>query len=94
MSPPDALGALAAVFILGMAWLRTRLQYRGAPEQKRSLTGAGVAYFVALALLMVVGWFVAARLAQREVPAVLAASVLARALWFLGVYYLSIPLRR
>src|ERR1700761_5210745 len=94
MSPPDALGTLAGVFILAMAWLRARLQYRGTPAQKRSLTGAGAAYFGSLALLMFVGWFVAAGLAQREVPGVLAASVLARALWFLGVYYLSIPLQR
>jgi len=92
MLPPDAVCAVAALFIVGMVWLRTRMHYPQ-PHGRRVLTVAGMAYFAALALLLVLGWLAAPALA-RHVSSALAVPVLARVVWFLAVYYLFIPLHR
>lgn len=94
MFPSDALCAFAGLFILGMAWLRTRLHYRrGAPERPR-LTVAGAAYFTTLALLLLLGWFAAPLAGRAVAPAGPLIPPLARGVWFLAVYYLSIALHR
>jgi hypothetical protein len=92
MLPPDAISALAALFIVAMVWLRTRMQYRK-NAQGRRLTRAGLIYFAALVLLLVLGWF-AAPAAARRLAAVPVAPTLARVVWFLAAYYLFIPLHR
>jgi hypothetical protein len=94
MLPPDAVCAVAALFIVGMVWLRTRMHYAQPPGGRRPLTAAGVLYFAALGLLLVLGWFAAPALARYAGPALLVAPVLARVVWFLAVYYLFIPLHR
>lgn len=94
MFPPDAVCAAIALFIVGMVWLRTRMQYVPAPHGRLRLTVAGALYFAALALLLVSGWFAAPRLVRRLSPLAGVAPALARTAWFLLVYYLFIPLHR
>jgi sterol desaturase/sphingolipid hydroxylase (fatty acid hydroxylase superfamily) len=96
---PDAICALAALFIVGMVWLRTRLHYRSRgraapPGGLRALSFAGRGYFAALLALIALGWFLAPALAARLAPGTPVAPVLARVVWFLTVYYLFIPVHR
>jgi hypothetical protein len=94
MFPPDALCALAALFIFGMAWLRTRMQYTRRGGGRGALSAAGVGYFVSLALLIVAGWFMGPVIARWTVPLAPLGATLVRGIWFLAVYYLSIALHR
>jgi hypothetical protein len=92
MLPADAIGAALALFIFGMVWLRTRMHYAPAPQGRLHVTAVGAVYFGALAVLLVSGWFVAPRVAPRlgyPVPA-----IVARAVGFLLLYYLSVPVHR
>jgi hypothetical protein len=91
MFSPNAICAVAALFVAGMVWLRTRMHYRPDASGRRALTGAGAGYFAALALLLLSGWFAAPPLARRLSPAVAVAPALARVVWFLAAYYLFIP---
>ena len=94
MLPAEVVSALAALFIVAMVWLRTRMQYAKSAAGARSLTAAGAMYFAALVLLLVAGWFAAPALARRLSSPVPVAPILARVVWFLAVYYLFIPLHR
>ena len=94
MLPPDAVCAAIALFIVGMVWLRTRMQYVPAPHGRLHLTAVGALYFAALALLLVLGWFAAPRLAGHFASLAPLAPALTRTTWFLLVYYLFIPVHR
>jgi len=110
MVSPDAVAALAACFIVVMVWLRTRLHHAGGRARERPLepqhgptrtaaglravTPAGWGYFVALLLLLALGWFAAPALAPHLAPGTPVAPLLARVVWFLAVYYLLIPVHR
>jgi hypothetical protein len=94
MLPPEAVAAFAALFIVAMVWLRTRMQYPQGAAGGRSLTTTGLTYFAALGLLLVSGWFAAPALARRISLPVPVAPILARVVWFLAAYYLFIPLHR
>ena len=96
MLPPDAVCAFAALFIVGMVWLRTRLHYRrrSGPPPARALTHEGWVYFASLLLLLGLGFPAAPALAARIAPATPVAPILARVVWFLAVYYLFIPVHR
>ena len=93
MLPPDAISALAALFIVAMVWLRTQMQYRKGVQGRRRITRAGLIYFAAFAALLVLGWF-AAPPALRYMTAVPVAPTLARVVWFLVAYYVFIPVHR
>ena len=92
MLPQNTISAAAAVFIVAMVWLRTRMHY-GA-RGRRKLTTAGVVYFAALAVLLATGWFVAPLLGRHLAAAFPVAPTFARVLWFLAIYYLFIPVHR
>lgn len=94
MLPPEAVSAFAALFIVVMVWLRTRMHYSKSVPAARSLTAAGAMYFAALGLLLLLGWFAAPALAHQVSSPVPVAPSLARVVWFLAVYYLFIPLHR
>ena len=94
MLSPDALSAVAALFILGMTWLRTRMQYRGTAGGRRTLTATGAGFFLVLALLMTVGWFAAPFIARWTAPGAPFGAPLLRGVWFLAVYYLSVAMHR
>ncbi len=93
MTPLDALTAGTALFIVGMVWLRTRMQYpRG--RERVLLTRAGRIYFGVLLGVLVLGWLVAPAAGHALWPAALSTPTPARVVWFLAGYYLFIPLHR
>ena len=94
MLSPDAVCALAALFIVGMVWLRTRMHYARQAPVGHSLTAAGVSYFAALGLTLLAAWSLAPYLARLVVPRAALTPTLARVVGFLLVYYLFIPLHR
>ena len=94
MFPPDAVCAVIALFLAGMVWLRTRMQYARAPHARLRLTAAGASYFAVLALLLVSGWFAAPRAAGYLAARAPLSPALARTAWFLLVYYLFIVAHR
>jgi hypothetical protein len=91
MGSTDAICAVAALFIAGMAWLRTRMHYPNGPQGRRSLSRAGAIYFAVLVLLLAAGWFAAPPLARHLALSTPVPSTLARVVWFLAMYYLFIP---
>jgi hypothetical protein len=94
MLPPDALSVLAAFFIFGMIWLRTRMQYARRGTGRRTLTAAGVGYFAGVALLILAGWFIGSLLARQALSLAPLSAALVRGVWLIAVYYLSIGLNR
>lgn len=92
MLPPDAISALAALFMVGMLWLRTGMHYAKGSRSVRWLTGTGWVYFAAFIVLLVAGWFAAPPLAHSLSAVTPPPSSLARVVWFLAAYYLFIPL--
>jgi len=100
MFPPDAACAVAALFIVAMVWLRTRMHYareRGRPSarvRRLTLTRAGGCYFAALVAVLVLGWFAAPPLLRPLAGPGPAAATLPRVVWFLLAYYLFIPVHR
>ena len=91
MLTSNAICVVTALFIVGMVWLRTRMHYARQAAGRRRLTRAGAIYFGALGLLLVLGWFVAPVLAGWLSPSAPVAPTFARVVWFLGSYYLFIP---
>ena len=94
MFPPDVVCAVAALFIVAMVWLRTRMHYAKAARGVRSLTRGGRLYFATLVLVLASGWFAAPPLASRLATAAPVPPILARVVWFLIAYYLFIPAHR
>jgi len=93
MTPLDWLTAGTALFIVGMVWLRTRMQYpRG--RERLLLTRAGRIYFGVLLGVLVLGWLVAPAAGHALWPAALSTPTPARVVWFLAAYYLFIPVHR
>ena len=89
---------VTAVLIIGMIWLRTRMQYLGlmrrAPGHKLQLEKAGQVYFAAAAMLLIIGWFAAPAIGATLWPAAAANPTLTRVIWFLLTYYVFIFVHR
>jgi hypothetical protein len=96
MNAQDASSAVAAVFISGMIWLRTRMYYtysqRGAGPLH--LERAGRYYFGAAIAVLAIGWFAAPLIGRAAWPAAASGTTLMRVLWFLGTYYIFIAVHR
>jgi hypothetical protein len=90
----NAISAVAALFIVAMVWLRTRMHYARRLPAGRSLTAAGALYFAALVTLLVAGWFAAPRVTHELAASLPVAPAFARVMWFLAAYYLFIPVHR
>ena len=93
MLSPNAVAALALIFIVGMVWLRTRMHYRDGGT-RLALTRAGRGYFGALLLLLALGWFAAPALGQALWPSPVDTPLLTRVVCFLAVYYVFIPVHQ
>ena len=93
MLSSGVIGALG-LFIVGMVYLRTRLQYPQRPRGLTPLTRAGASYFAALLLTLVAGWFLAPFLARFFLSTTPLSPTLGRVVWFLGAYYLFIPVHQ
>jgi hypothetical protein len=94
----DLASAVAAVFIVGMIWLRTRMHYTGRGRTSLELTRAGQLYFAAALAVLVAGWFAAPPIGRSMWPAtgvgIGADSTLTRVVWFLATYYVFVVIHR
>jgi hypothetical protein len=97
MASPDLASAVTAVFIVGMIWIRTRMQYMGARRPaggKLHLERAGRLYFACVVAVLLIGWFAAPLLGTTFWPGSGTTPVLTRVIWFLTSYYLFILIHR
>ena len=95
----DLASAVAALFIVGMIWLRTRMHYAGRGRTSLRLTRAGRIYFAVVALVLAAGWFSAPPLGRSMWPTGASPglgpdSTLTRVIWFLATYYLFVVIHR
>jgi hypothetical protein len=86
--------ALTAVFIIGMIWLRTRMQYSRPGGGPLRLERAGKIYFASALGALAVGWAVAPALGRALWPGTAITPALMRVVWFLATYYLFIGVHR
>ena len=93
MTAVDLSSAITAVFIVGMIWLRTRMQYvqRGRSLQ---LERAGKVYFACAIALLALGWLIAPAVGAAFWPASASNPALTRVIWFLVSYYVFIVVHR
>jgi hypothetical protein len=94
----DLASAVAAVFIVGMIWLRTRMHYAGRRRLSLKLSRAGQAYFAAVLAVLAAGWFAAPPIGRSVWPASAVGigpdSMMTRVIWFLATYYVFIVIHR
>jgi hypothetical protein len=93
MTAQDLTSLVTALFILGMIWLRTRMQYaqRG---RRLQLQRAGRIYFGCAIGLLAAGWWIAPAAGAGLWPAGAANPTLMRVIWFLVTYYVFIVVHR
>jgi len=98
MTVLDLSSAITVLFIIGMIWLRTRMQYvglaRGEPGRKLRLNKAGRGYFGSAVALLAIGWFAAPPIGSALWPVTAANPVVPRVIWFLLSYYVFIMVHR
>jgi hypothetical protein len=95
----DLASAVALAFMVGMIWLRTRMQYARRARTSLELTRAGQIYFAAALAVLAAGWFCAPPAGRSLWPAAAAPGIgpdamLTRVVWFLATYYLFIVIHR
>jgi hypothetical protein len=94
MNAQDVIVPFTALFIVGMIWLRTRMQYARPGAGPLHLTPAGRIYFAAAIALLLVGWFAAPILGRAFWPTTGATPTLMRVVWCLATYYIFILIHR
>ena len=96
MGAQDIISAVTVLFIVGMIWLRTRMQYARQVRGVLRLQPAGRIYFAAAAAVLVLGWLVAPLLGRLALPNtdMGATPGLMRVIWFLATYYMFIVVHR
>jgi hypothetical protein len=96
----DLASAVAAVFIVGMIWLRTRMHYTGRGRMSLRLTRAGQVYFACVLMVLALGWLSAPLIGRLLWPAATAGTgigpdpMITRVIWFLLTYYVFIVIHR
>ena len=94
MNAQEMIVPFTAVFILGMIWLRTRMQYSRMGRGPLRLRPAGRIYFAAAIAALFAGWFAAPALGRAVWPMASATPTLMRVVWCLAVYYVFILVHR
>jgi hypothetical protein len=94
MNAQDAIVAISALFIGGMIWLRTRMQYAYKGAGPLRLAPAGRIYFGAVLILLAVGYVVAPTIGRAIWPENAATPTLMRVAWCLALYYIFILVHR
>jgi hypothetical protein len=90
----DLISAITILFIIGMIWLRTRMQYARQLRGGLQLQPAGRIYYAAAVAVLVLGWLVAPLVGQVVWPATGATLGVMRVIWFLATYYVFILVHR
>jgi hypothetical protein len=94
MDTQDIISAVTVLFIVGMIWLRARMQYARQVRGALQLQRAGRIYFAAAAAVLVLGWLLAPRLGRLMLTGTAVTPGLMRVIWFLATYYLFILVHR
>ena len=94
MNAQDVIVPFTAVLMLGLIWIRTRIQYPRTGSGPLRLRRAGRIYFGAVLALLAVGWFVAPVLGQTFWPVPGVTPTLMRVVWCLATYYVFIAVHR
>jgi hypothetical protein len=94
MDVQDAIVPFTALLMLGLIWVRTRIQYSRAAGGPVRLRRAGQIYFGSAVAFLVVGWFAAPVLGRTFWPASGVTPTLLRVLWCLATYYIFIIVHR
>jgi len=94
MNAQDLIVGITSLFIVGMIWLRTRMQYTGRGTGPLQLAPAGRVYFGAAIALLTVGWFAAPLIGEAFWPNAGATPTLMRVIWCLVTYYVFIVIHR
>ena len=94
MNAQDAIVLFTALLMLGLIWVRTRIQYSGKGQGPLRLQRAGQFYFGAAVLLLAVGWPVAPALGRAFWPVPGVTPTLVRVVWCLATYYVFIIVHR
>ncbi|MDB6106029.1 MAG: hypothetical protein JWO52_6028 [Gammaproteobacteria bacterium] len=94
MNAQDAIVLFTALLMLGLIWVRTRVQYSRAGAGPLRLQRAGQIYFGAVLALLAVGWFAAPVLGRTFWPVPGVTPTLMRVVWCLATYYIFIVVHR
>jgi hypothetical protein len=94
MNAQDTIVPFTAVLMLGLIWIRTRVQYSATAVGPLRLQPAGRVYFGAAAASLALGWVAAPFLGQMFWPVTDATPTLMRVVWCLATYYIFIVVHR
>jgi hypothetical protein len=94
MNAQDWIVAFTSLFIVGMIWIRTRMQYLRRGAGPLHLAPSGRVYFGAAIVLLMVGWFAAPLIGESVWPNTGATPTLMRVVWCLATYYVFIVIHR
>jgi hypothetical protein len=94
MNAQDLIVPFTALFIVGMIWLRTRMQYARRGAGPLHLAPPGRIYFAAVISILFIGWFAAPLIGQALWPTTGATPTLMRVVWCLATYYVFILVHR
>lgn len=94
MNAQDLIVGITSLFIVGMIWLRTRMQYARSGTGPLQLAPSGRIYFGAAIGMLVVGWFAAPLIGEAFWPDTGATPTLMRVVWCLATYYIFILVHR
>ena len=94
MNAQDAIVPFTAVLMLGLIWVRTRIQYSRGSQGRLRLLSAGQIYFGSAAALLIAGWFAAPVLGRTFWPVPGVTPTLVRVVWCLATYYVFIVVHR
>jgi len=94
MNGQDLISAITVLFIVGMIWLRTRMQYSRQARGVLELQRAGKIYFAAVIVMLLLGWLIAPAVGRTMLPDTNVTPGLMRVVWFLVTYYVFILVHR
>jgi hypothetical protein len=94
MNAQDMIVPFTALLMLGLIWVRTRIQYSRGAEGPLRLQRAGQIYFASAVALLAIGWFAAPALGRAFWPVPGVTPTLVRVVWCLATYYLFIVVHR
>jgi hypothetical protein len=94
MNAQDLIVGITSLFIVGMIWLRTRMQYIRRGAGPLQLAPPGRVYFGAAVLMLTIGWFAAPPIGEAFWPDTGATPTLMRVVWCLATYYIFILIHR
>ena len=94
MNAQDLIVAFTSLFIVGMIWIRTRMQYMRRGAGPLHLASSGRVYFAGAVVLLGIGWVAAPLIGESLWPNTGATPTLMRVVWCLATYYIFIVIHR